>query len=249
MSIPSSLLITLIFSPPPLPPPKTKHTAKWRAVLKCDEKDLPSEKAIWENAHALARYAAIAQENGLVPIVEPEVTLGPGTYSIERTAFISERVNSITMNWLNRYDVVLDAILLKPNMILPGLDAPMASKEEVARYTVQVMKRTIPPAVPSIHFLSGGMGEEEATLNLQQLQKEYPDAPWSLTFSYGRALQSSTLKTWAGKPENWKAAQDILVKLAQANSQAQLGKFVEGTHPAPGGGRILQALRLGGAGK
>ncbi|KAM3578084.1 hypothetical protein VYU27_000182 [Nannochloropsis oceanica] len=223
--------------------------AKWRAVLKCDEKDLPSEKAIWENAHALARYAAIAQENGLVPIVEPEVTLGPGTYSIERTAFISERVNSITMNWLNRYDVVLDAILLKPNMILPGLDAPMASKEEVAKYTVQVMKRTIPPAVPSIHFLSGGMGEEEATLNLQQLQKEYPDAPWSLTFSYGRALQSSTLKTWGGKPENWKAAQDILVKLAQANSRAQLGKFVEGTHPAPGGGRILQALRLGGAGK
>lgn len=223
--------------------------AKWRAVIKVDDKDLPSEKAIWENAHALARYAAISQENGLVPIVEPEVTLGEGNYSIERTAYISERVNSIVMNWLNRYDVVLEAILLKPNMILPGLDAPIASKEEVAKYTVQVMKRTIPAAVPSIHFLSGGMGEEEATLNLQQLQIEYPNAPWSLTFSYGRALQSSTLKTWAGKDENWKAAQDILLKLAQANSQAQLGKFKEGTHPVPGGGRILQALRLGGAGK
>ncbi len=127
-------------------------------------------QAIWENAHALARYAAIAQENGLVPIVEPEVTLGEGDYSIERTAYISERVNSIVMNWLNRYDVVLEAILLKPNMILPGLDAPVAAKEEVAKYTVQVMKRTIPPAVPGIHFLSGGMGEEEATLNLLQLQ-------------------------------------------------------------------------------
>lgn len=184
-----------------------------------------------------------------MPIVEPEVTLGEGDYSIERTAYISERVNSIVMNWLNRYDVVLEAILLKPNMILPGLDAPVAPKEEVAKYTVQVMRRTIPAAVPGIHFLSGGMGEEEATLNLQQLQIEYPTAPWSLTFSYGRALQSTTLKTWAGKEENWKAAQDILVKLAKANSEAQLGKFVPGTHPVPGGGRILQALRLGGAGK
>lgn len=98
----------------------------------------PTKKAIWENAHALARYAAISQENGLVPIVEPEVTLGEGNYPIERTAYISERVNSIVMNWLNRYDVCLDAILLKPNMILPGLDAPVAPKEEVAKWTVKV---------------------------------------------------------------------------------------------------------------
>eukprot|EP00953_Heterococcus_sp_UTEX-ZZ885_P038160 19594-Heterococcus_DN1.PRE.3 len=162
----------------------------------------------------LNRYAQIAQENGLVPIVEPEVTLGEGSYSIERTAFISEKVNSQVMRWLNEYNVCLDAILLK------------------------VMKRTIPPAVPGIHFLSGGMSAEESTLNLQALQKEYPNSPWSLTFSYGRALQkltyilllsclhvqcdnnnninknkqSPTLKTWQGKPENKAAAQDMLMR-------------------------------------
>ena len=222
--------------------------AKWRAVIKIDEAAHPSSMAVLENAHGLARYAQIAQANGLVPIVEPEVTLGPGEYSIERTAYVSERVYSHVFRLLNEYDVMLDCILLKPNMILPGLDAPVASPEDVARYTTRVMSRTIPPCVPGIHFLSGGMSEEESTLNLQALQEAMPDAPWSLTFSYGRALQSTTMKTWAGKDENWPAAQEILVKLARANSQAQLGQF-QGPHPVPGGGRILQALRLGGAGK
>lgn len=153
-------------------------------MIKVDDKDLPSEKvrkslltpahtsphhpphrnshpdsdhqAIWENAHGLARYAAIAQENGLVPIVEPEVTLGEGDYSIERTAYISERVNSIVMNWLNRYDVCLDAILLKPNMILPGLDAPVAPKEEVAKWTVRV--RACRRAAGRTHVVAGKLG-------------------------------------------------------------------------------------------
>ena len=110
-----------------------------------------------------------------------------------------------------------------PQYLYICIHLPVATKEEVAKYTVQVMKRTIPPAVPGIHFLSGGMGEEESTLNLLQLQKEYPNSPWALTFSYGRALQSTTLKTWRGKPENVEAAQEILVKLAKANSEAQLG--------------------------
>eukprot|EP01025_Chloroclados_australasicus_P042704 TRINITY_DN45413_c0_g1_i1.p2 TRINITY_DN45413_c0_g1~~TRINITY_DN45413_c0_g1_i1.p2 ORF type:complete len:164 (+),score=13.75 TRINITY_DN45413_c0_g1_i1:75-494(+) len=110
------------------------------------------------------------------------------------------------------------------------------------------MLRSIPPAVPGIHFLSGGMSEEESTLNLPALQDACPNSPWSLTFSYGRALQSTTLKTWAGKDENVDAAQEILVKLAKANSEAQLGQY-KGPHPVPGGGRILQVLRLGGAGK
>lgn len=144
------------------------------------------------------------------------------------------------------------AILLKPNMILPGLDAPTAGPATVAAWTVDVLRRTIPACVPGIHFLSGGMSEEESTLNLQALQDEAAKVPggvpWALTFSYGRALQSTTLKTWAGQAGNVKAAQDILVALAQANSQAQLGKYA-GPHPVPGGGRILQALRLGGAGK
>jgi fructose-bisphosphate aldolase class I len=136
-------------------------------------------------------------------------------------------------------------------MTLPGLSAAPASPAEVAKYTVRTMMRTIPASVPGIHFLSGGMSEEESTLNLQALQDECPNAPWSLTFSYGRALQSSTLKTWAGGPkggDKWNAAQDILVRLAKANSEAQLGIY-KGPHPAPGGGRILQALRTGGAGK
>lgn len=220
--------------------------AKWRAVLKVGD-GCPSSTAILENAHGLARYAQICQDNGLVPIVEPEVTLGPGDYSIERTAYESEKVYSHVFRLLNEYGVMLEGILLKPNMILPGLDAPVPSPEEVAEYTVRTMKRTIPAAVPGIHFLSGGMSEEEATLNLQALQG-YEGCPWSLTFSYGRALQNATLNTWAGKPENVKAAQDILVALAKANSEAQLGEF-KGPHPVPGGGRILQALRLGGAGK
>uniref|UniRef100_A0A383VHG3 fructose-bisphosphate aldolase n=1 Tax=Tetradesmus obliquus TaxID=3088 RepID=A0A383VHG3_TETOB len=223
--------------------------AKWRAVLRiAGPGQGPSTTAIMENAHGLARYAQIAQENGLVPIVEPEVTLGPGSYSIEETAYWSERVYSHVFRLLNEYNVVLDAILLKPNMCLPGLDAPPATPAEVAKYTTRTMLRTIPAAVPGIHFLSGGMSEEESTLNLQALNEACPNAPWSLTFSYGRALQATTLKTWAGKQENWEAAQKVLLSLAAANSQAQLGQY-KGPHPSPGGGRILQALRTGGAGK
>jgi fructose-bisphosphate aldolase, class I len=225
--------------------------AKWRAVLKLSDEGGPSSQSVLENAHALARYAQIAQSCGLVPIVEPEVTLGPGTYTIEENAYWSEHVNSHVMRLLNEYNVLLEGILLKPNMCLPGLDAPPATPAEVAKYTVRTMQRTIPASVPGIHFLSGGMSEEESTLNVQALQDECPNAPWSLTFSYGRALQSSTLKTWAGGEkggEKWNAAQDILVKLAKANSEAQLGQY-KGPHPSPGGGRILQALRTGGAGK
>ncbi|CAI5504641.1 unnamed protein product [Closterium sp. Naga37s-1] len=222
--------------------------AKWRAVIKVDDAKHPTSCAVVENVHGLARYAQIAQANGLVPIVEPEVTLGDGDYSIERTAYVSEMVYSHVFRMLNEYNIILEGILLKPNMILPGLDAPNASPEDVARYSVRTMRRCVPAAVPGVHFLSGGMSEEEATNNLNALQA-YGPHPWSLTFSYGRALQASTLKIWSGKPENKAAAQERLVALAKANSEAQLGKY-KGPHPSPGGGRILQALRLGGgAGK
>lgn len=225
--------------------------AKWRAVLRITDSSGPSSQAILENAHGLARYAKIAQTAGLVPIVEPEVTLGEGSYSIEQTAYYSELVYSHVMRMLNEYNVLMEGILLKPNMCLPGLDAETASPKEVAKYTVRTMLRTIPAAVPGIHFLSGGMSEEESTQNLQALQEECPNAPWSLTFSYGRALQATTLKTWAGAEigsSGWNDAQSILVKLAEANSNAQLGKY-RGPHPVPGGGRILQQLRTGGSGK
>ena len=180
---------------------------KWRAVFKIGD-GMPSERAIDENAHTLARYASICQEHGLVPIVEPELTLGPGDYSIERAAYEAQRVLSHVFRALNTHDVVLEAMLLKPSMVLPGLDASLAEndQEEVARLTVQTMMRSVPPAVPGIHFLSGGMGAEEATQNLQLLQRACPSSPWSLSFSFGRALQDAVLKAWAGEDDNVRAA-------------------------------------------
>jgi len=208
--------------------------AKWRAVVKIG-RDMPSARALSENAHGLARYASICQENGLVPIVEPEVTLSPGDYDIAQAAFESERYLSNVIRALNEHDVVLEAILLKPSMVLPGLDAPEADKVTVARMTARTLMRTVPPAVPGINFLSGGMGAEEATQNLQQIQKECPSAPWTLSYSYGRALQDAVLREWGGKDENFASAQALLLELARVNSEAQLGRWNE-VHPTPGAG-------------
>jgi len=212
--------------------------AKWRAVLKVGH-GMPSERAITDNAHGLARYASICQEHGLVPIVEPELTLSPGDYGLDRAARETERVLSRVIAALHANDVVLEAMLLKPSMVLPGLDAVVedASREQVAKYTVRSLKRVVPPAIPGIHFLSGGMGSEEATQNLQAVQRECPDAPWRLSFSFGRALQDAVLKQWAGKAENVPAAQHLLVELARVNSEAQQGIWNE-EHPTPGGGRL-----------
>jgi fructose-bisphosphate aldolase class I len=230
--------------------------AKWRAVLTVGPNgEAPSEAAIFENAHGLARYAQIAQEAGLAPIVEPEVGLTPGTYSAERCAEISVRVYSAVMEALVVYGVDIEGCILKPNMVLPGLDAERISPEEVARLTVDTLRRTIPAALPTINFLSGGMAEAEATENLNALQaeaKRVGGVPWQLSFSYGRALQHSTLNTWRGAArgsEGWNKAQAMLSALAAANGAAQKGEF-KGPHPSPAGKeRIVQALRVGGAGK
>ncbi len=221
--------------------------AKWRAVMRIGKDDgAPSTAAILENAHALARYAAIAQSAGLVPIVEPEVLLD-GDHTIETTAYWSERVLSYTMRMLNEYDVCLEAALLKPNMVNAGSDCPIQpDAETVAKFTLRTMLRGVSPAMPGIHFLSGGMSDQEATENLQLLNtiEGAEKAPWSLTFSYGRALQMAVLRTWAGKPENKAEAQALLGKLAEVNSRAQLGKY-SGPHPSPGGKtRNFQPLRL-----
>jgi len=212
---------------------------KWRAVFKIGA-GMPSERALSENAHTLGRFASICQEHGLVPIVEPEVTLGPGDYTIEHAAYESQRVLSHVFRALNTHDVVLEAMLLKPSMVLPGLDAIIAEndQEEVARLTVKTMMRSVPPAVPGIHFLSGGMGAEEATQNLQLLQRACPDSPWALSFSYGRALQDAVLKAWAGEPENVAVAQELMRELARVNAEAQLGVWNE-EHPSPGAERVL----------
>jgi len=216
--------------------------AKWRAVFHMRD-DGPSERALSTNVEALARYASICQEHGLVPIVEPEITLGPGDYGLEVAARECERVLSHVFRALNAHEVVLEATLLKPAMVLPGLDAPLPENDaaEVARLTVRSLMRTVPPALPGIHFLSGGMGAEEATSNLQQVnlyrQRACESAPWSLSFSYGRALQDGVIKAWAGEPENIPIAQELLLELARVNAEASVGEWNE-EHPSPGGKRL-----------
>ena len=197
--------------------------AKWRAVLKIGN-GCPSELSIHQNAYGLARYAVICQENGLVPIVEPEI-LTDGSHGIEVCAAITERVLAACYKALNDQHALLEGTLLKPNMVLPGAEGPKVSVREAAYLTVRTLSRTVPSAVPGVTFLSGGQSEEEATAHLAAMnQVEDIHRPWSLTFSFGRALQASALKAWGGKKENWKAGQDALIARAKANSEANLGK-------------------------
>jgi fructose-bisphosphate aldolase, class I len=205
--------------------------AKWRAVLKIDTKlNCPSECAIAENAHGLARYASICQENGLVPIVEPEI-LCDGTHTIEECADASERVFAAVVKELHDQGVLLEGALLKPNMITPGMECETkATPAEVAFYTVRTLSRTIPAALPGIMFLSGGQSEEDASIQLSAMNKlEGVPKPWSLSFSFGRALQASCLKAWLGKDENIEAAQKAFLGRAVANGQATLGKYEGGS--------------------
>jgi fructose-bisphosphate aldolase class I len=195
--------------------------AKWRSVVSIPQG--PSKIAVRDCAYGLARYAAIAQAAGLVPIVEPEVLLD-GDQSIERTLEVAEDVWAETFHYMADNKVLLEGILLKPAMVTPGAECPQrASPESVAKATLQLLRRRVPPAVPGIMFLSGGQSELEATLNLQEMNRQ-PN-PWHVSFSYARALQNSVLKTWQGKPENVKAAQDALLVRAKANSDAQQGKY------------------------
>lgn len=207
---------------------KGARFAKWRAVVKIGD-GRPSQTAILETAHTLARYAAICQENGLVPIVEPEI-LTDGDHSIEVCAEVSERVFRQCLVALQDQKCLLEGLLLKPNMVTPGATSTeKKTSAEIAWYTVRTLSRTMVPAIPGITFLSGGQSEEMATLNLNEMNKiDTKLRPWSLTFSYGRALQASTLKAWLGKPENVEAAQLALITRARANSEACLGKYAGG---------------------
>jgi len=199
--------------------------AKWRAVFAIGN-GKPSELAIEEQAINLARYAAICQANGIVPIVEPEVLMD-GTHDIETCARVSERVYAAVIKALNDRHVLLEGILLKPNMILPGQESgQVVTPEQIAWYTVRTLANTIPPSVPGIMFLSGGQSEEEATLNLNAINKltDFPK-PWVLSFSFGRALQDSTLKQWGGIKENLERAKETFHQRAKSCSQAQLGEY------------------------
>ncbi|XP_022908589.1 fructose-bisphosphate aldolase isoform X2 [Onthophagus taurus] len=204
------------------------HFAKWRCVLKIS-KNTPSYQAIVENANVLARYASICQMNGLVPIVEPEV-LPDGDHDLDRAQKVTEVVLAFVYKALSDHHVFLEGTLLKPNMVTAGMGAAVkASPADVGRATVTALQRTVPAAVPGVCFLSGGQSEEEATVNLDAINKFNGKKPWALTFSYGRALQASVLKAWQGKDENIEAAQQELMKRAKANGSASQGKYVAGT--------------------
>ena len=202
--------------------------AKWRAVLKIGQ-GMPSHLSVIETAHTLARYAVICQENGLAPIVEPEI-LTDGDHTIEVSAAVTERVISQVVKSLHEHNVFLEGCFLKPNMVTQGATcAVKASAKEIAWLTVRTLSRTLPGAMRAVTFLSGGQSEEEATINLNEMNKITQIArPWALTFSYGRALQSSTLKAWGGKPENVAAAQEALHARIVANGQATKGAYAGG---------------------
>jgi fructose-bisphosphate aldolase class I len=197
--------------------------AKWRAVIDIAD-GIPTRFAVQANAHALARYAALCQESDIVPIVEPEVLMDGG-HSIERCQQVTEDVLAAVFAELYAHRVVLEGMVLKPNMVISGKKAQnRARPEAVAETTVRVLKRHVPPAVPGIAFLSGGQSPTEATLHLSLMNQLGP-LPWSLTFSYGRALQDTALKAWGGATANFAAGQKEFAKRARLNGLATTGRY------------------------
>ena len=202
--------------------------AKWRAVIAIDDVR-PSFGGIKANAHALARYASLCQEAGIVPIVEPEVQMDadPADHTIERCHEVTSAVLHTVFAELHDQNVKLEGMVLKPNMVVPGSNcAKQCSPEEVAHHTVGVLKRNVPSAVPGIAFLSGGQSDIEATANLNAMNAAF-DTPWALTYSYGRALQAAALKAWGGKSENVSAASDAFLHRAKMNGLASKGEWKE----------------------
>ncbi|MCL5666487.1 MAG: fructose-bisphosphate aldolase class I [Patescibacteria group bacterium] len=197
--------------------------AKWRAVIAIDE-ELPTEANIGQNARDLANYALACQEAGLVPMVEPEVLMD-GSHTLERCEEVSLKVLEAVFAELKNAGVAFEGMILKTNMVLPGKDSGQAAvPEEIAAATLEVFKKALPSTLAGQAFLSGGQSEKEATVNLNAINKLGPH-PWPLTFSYGRALQDSALKIWAGKPENARAAREIFLHRAKMNGLAAEGKY------------------------
>ena len=221
--------------------------AKWRNVLQIDPANgLPSELAITLCVNNLAQYATICQRNGLVPIVEPEIVPN-GNHDISACAVATEKVLVAQFAALKAHGVYLEGAVLKPNMVKNGLSGPKATPEEIATATVTVLKRTVPVAMPGIFFLSGETAldednEEEATNNLNTMNKLYSNLPWSVSFSYGKALQKTTIVTWMGSTANNPAAQSAILARCKANGDACKGVYVKGTCASVGSdGNIEQA--------
>lgn len=199
--------------------------AKWRAVIDIDEFELPSPYTIRANAHALARYAALCQEAGLVPIVEPEVLMD-GAHDIDRCEAITSQMLERVFSELDAHGVQFEGALLKPNMVIPGMKCALqASAQQVAEATIRCMRRYVPAAVPGIVFLSGGQGPEDATDNLNAMNAMKANCPWQLSFSYGRALQAPVLATWKGQESNVAEAQRAFSQRCQLNGLAREGLY------------------------
>ena len=196
---------------------------KWRAVITIGD-GIPTATCIEANAHALARYAALCQEGGLVPIVEPEVLLD-GSHTIERCEEVTQETLKVVFSTLVDHRVHLEGMILKPSMVVSGKDCPrQAGVEEVAERTIRCLKRTVPSAVPGIAFLSGGQSAESATEHLNAMNSMGPH-PWEVAFSYARALQDPALKAWKGQASNVPAAQKIFYHRAKCNGAARYGKY------------------------
>ena len=197
--------------------------AKWREVYPVSNTN-PTQLGLSANAEMLARYAAVCQELGVVPIVEPEVLMDGG-HEIDRCSEVIEQVLHTVFHALHLHRVQLEYVILKPSMVLPGKECRRASPGEIAEATLKVFRRTVPAAVPSINFLSGGQGPEEATENLNAINQFRDTAPWQLSISYGRALQQPALQAWHGEEQNRQATQQALLKRARLNSLARRGDY------------------------
>jgi fructose-bisphosphate aldolase class I len=200
--------------------------AKWRAVITIIGNTAPSHTCIEANAHALARYAALCQEGGLVPIVEPEVLI-EGDHTIERCYEVTDQILQAVFNQLRLHKVALDQMILKPSMIISGLSSPIqATVDQVADMTIQCLRNHVPATVPGIAFLSGGQTNEQSTIHLNTMNAKHGDRlPWRVTFSYARAIQQPALEHWHGNDDNVKVAQQILYQRAKLNGAASLGQY------------------------
>jgi fructose-bisphosphate aldolase, class I len=198
--------------------------AKWRAVINITDK-VPTRYGIEANAHALARYAALCQEQAIVPIVEPEVIMD-GNHTAERSFEVTDAVQQEVFRQLHLQRVHLPGILLKPNMVVPGYQSGQrATPQQVAEWTLRCLRANVPASVPGVVFLSGGLSDEDSTEYLDVMNKTPGPKPWALSFSYGRALQHAALNAWAGKPENKAKAQQAFMKRAKLNGLAAQGKY------------------------
>lgn len=207
--------------------------AKWRAVITIGD-GIPSRTCIEANAHALARYAALCQEGGLVPIVEPEVLID-GDHSIERCYEVTDQTLETVFSQLHLHRVALDQMILKPSMVISGLASSVqAPVDQVADMTVQCLLNNVPASVPGVAFLSGGQTEQQATAHLNTMNAKYGDhCPWQVTFSYARAIQQPALNCWHGDDNNIKAAQQLLYQRAKLNGIASLGQYTPDLEKAP----------------